>query len=115
MFIYKILLKFLRYTDNDLSAFVARVILALSPNPDFPTTTPDIATIAARKHDFDVAVANAANGGKVLKEIRTEKRILLEMAMRLLASYVEDNSNNTKSIMLEAGFSVHGGPVVHRT
>ena len=107
MFIYKILLKFLRYTDNDLSAFV--------PNPDFPTTTPDIATIAARKHDFDVAVANAANGGKVLKEIRTEKRILLEMAMRLLASYVEDNSNNTKSIMLEAGFSVHGGPVVHRT
>ncbi len=115
MFIYKILLSFLRYTDNDFTAFVARVILALTGNPAFPVTSPTIAAIIALKSAFDIATANAKGGGKALKLIRDAARFDLEMAMRLLASFIEDHSNNIKSTMLEAGFSVYGGPVVHRT
>ncbi len=109
MYIYKILLSFVHFKHNDLLAFVYRVILALTDNPDFLVTVPTVAHVTARKDDFELAVALATDGSKAARIVRDEKRALLEIDLRLLASYIEDHSANNRAVMLRTAFSVFGG------
>ncbi len=109
MYIFKILLSFIHYSNNDLLAFVYRVVLALTGNPDFPVTVPTLVQITALKDDFETAVAEATDGGKAARIVRDEKRALLEIDLRLLASYIEDHSANNRGVMLRTGFNVYGG------
>ena len=114
MKIFKIYFGFYRLPDALLIAFVQRVISMMSGNPAFATPSPTLASATTLLNNFITACNNAADGGKTLTAIKRQERALLTAALRLLASYVEDISNNDEAVLLSSGFDIYSGPFAPR-
>ncbi|QQS30151.1 MAG: fibronectin type III domain-containing protein [Sphingobacteriales bacterium] len=111
MNLLRISVAFVYYADSLLITFVQALLAALTGNPNFATPSPTLAAITTLLNNFETAYANAAGGGKTLTAIKNQERASLIEGLRLLASYVEDNSANNEAIMLSSGFDIYGGPL----
>lgn len=91
-------------SDAQLLTDVSGILTAMANNPSYPTPTPSLPVIAAAKDAFEIALANAADGGTLLTAIKKEKRAELVEEMRKLASYVQVTANNDLAVFLSSGF-----------
>ena len=98
-------------TDPELSEKTAKVVACMTGNTDFQTPYPSLANITTAEENFNAALVKANGGSKSDTEYKNEMRAILEDALMLLASYVEDNSQNIASILLSSGFDMRSTPV----
>lgn len=103
----KIKLNFANLSDAALVMFAESVIAALTGNPNFPTPSPTLASVATLKDNLVASCAAASDGGRTLTALKNGDRKALIDAMRLLASHVEDNSGADLATMLSSGFGVN--------
>jgi hypothetical protein len=94
-------------TDSDAQLIVDThsAITGLTGNASFPTPTPTVASITTALSAFQVALADAANGGKELTAIKNAKRAELVSLMRQLASYVTITAAGDMATLLSSGFA----------
>ena len=97
-------------TDPELSEKTAIVVASMTGNSDFQTPYPSLANITTAEENFNAALVKANGGSKSDTEHKNEMRAILEDALMLLASYVEDNCQNTASILLSSGFDMRSTP-----
>ncbi|QQS29583.1 MAG: fibronectin type III domain-containing protein [Sphingobacteriales bacterium] len=107
---FKIYLAFYRLADALLILLVQRIIGMMTGNPNFATPSPTLASVTTLLDNFITACVNAADGGKTLTAIKRQQRALLTAQLRLLASYVENISNNDEAVILSSGFDIYNGP-----
>lgn len=91
-------------TDAQLIVDVQSAVTGLTGNASFPTPTPTLTAITTALTAFQVALADAANGGRELTSIKNAKRAELVSLMRQLASYVTVTANGDMTKLLSSGF-----------
>lgn len=83
----------------------------MTGNPNFVTPDPSLAAIATATDELETANNEAMNNDKEKKAIMRIKRKALVTLMRLLATYVQQESGGDEAKILSAGFGVAKTPV----
>ena len=91
-------------SDAQLIVDVHSAITGLTGNASFPTPTPTIVAVTTALSAFQVALADAANGGTEFTSIKNAKRAELVSLMRQLASYVTTTAAGDMTKLLSSGF-----------
>jgi hypothetical protein len=78
----RVALSFARKVDTDLIAFVRNVIALMTNNPQYPTPSPALATVTTSVNDFETAVHDALDGGKIAIATRNAARASLLALIR---------------------------------
>src|SRR5258708_2454880 len=109
-FFARVALSFARKIDTDLIAFVRKVIAMMTNNTQYPSPSPDLATITTSVNGFETAVHDALDGGKIAIATRNAARVELLALMRKLAAYVQGNCNADLLALLTSGFAAVRAP-----
>ncbi len=109
-FFARVALSFARKIDTDLIAFVRKVIVMMTNNTQYPSPSPDLATITTSVNGFETAVHDALDGGKIAIATRNAARVELLALMRQLAAYVQGNCNADLLALLTSGFAAVRAP-----
>ena len=104
--IIQVLISFCYFGDAVLLAFAKQILVAMTDNTNFPSPSPTLKVIGNAITDYETAMSNAANGGKTLTAIKNQLREAMLAQLKLLATYVEQNSNNDRAIALSSGFDL---------
>ena len=88
---------------------------SMTGTANFPTPNPPLATITTGANALETAGIAAAGGGKDETAVMHAKEALLDLSIKLLATYVENVANaspaNAEAIVLSAGMDIKGsGP-----
>ncbi|QQS28044.1 MAG: fibronectin type III domain-containing protein [Sphingobacteriales bacterium] len=94
-------------SDEDLLAKGRKVHLDLSGNTDFLTPVPALPVLETALDNYEIAISNAANGGRHLVATRNEKRAVVVDILQRLGTYVDLNSPDIASIILGSGFDIY--------
>lgn len=100
----KIALKLLLMSDAVLLAF-ANTLHGNGSNNSTVSTSPQILSLKSTKDNFAVSLVAAADKGRAAIAQKNQDRKLLEGAIRLYASYVEDTINS-ESEVISLGFTI---------
>jgi hypothetical protein len=100
----KVALKLLSLSDATLLAFANTLHSNALSNPVVASSSL-IPSLKSTKDDFAVSLVAAADKGRAAIAKKNQDRKLLESAIRLYASYVEDNIT-TESEVISLGFTV---------
>ena len=111
--IFKILLSFKRYSDNDLSAFASDIVDNMKDNPVYEAEAARVTAISQTLAIFNQAMAKASDGGRTLKRIRNEKRELLLGEMVLLVTQLSLYADKDSSFFTATGFLLRKTPTRH--
>jgi hypothetical protein len=84
----RVALSFARKIDTDLIAFVRNVITQMTGNTQYPAPSPTLAEVTTSVNDFETAVHDALDGGKIAIATRNAAREALLALMRQLAAYM---------------------------
>ena len=106
----RVALSFARKIDTDLIAFVRNVITLMTGNATYPTPSPTLATVTTSVNDFETAVHDALDGGKIAIATRNAARQALLALMRQLAAYVQGNCDSELLALLSSGFDAVRAP-----
>ncbi len=101
---YRVSLSFTRLPDAALDEFTREVIDGLTGNVAFPTPSVDLADLGAAKNAFELAMTNAAQGGKLLTAVKNQKRNDLLVLLRQEAAYVQGLAGQDLLMLLSSGF-----------
>ena len=104
-------LDFKRYSDDSLLAFAKDVVQRMLANPAYPTEQDRVTAVDEALTPFQKAMSNASEGGRTLKNIRTEKRELLLMQLQLLAMQLDLHIGEPPSFFTATGFLLRKKPV----
>jgi hypothetical protein len=100
----RVALSFARKIDTDLIAFVRNVITLMTGNTQYPTPSPTLAEVTTSVNDFETAVHDALDGGKIAIATRNAAREALLALMRQLAAYVQGHCNADLLALISSGF-----------
>ena len=92
-------------SDAQLIVDVQSAITGLTGNTSFPTPSPTLTVITTALSAFQVALADAANGGRELTSVKNAKRAELVALMRQLAIYVTLTADGDMTKLLSSGFA----------
>jgi len=106
----RVALSFARKIDTDLIAFVRNVITLMTGNPKYPTPSPTLAAVTTSVNDFETAVHDALDGGKIAIATRNAARVSLLALMRQLAAYVQGHCDADLLALLSSGFQAVRAP-----
>lgn len=95
-----------RLSDPNLNAKSKAVVLALTGNTNFPTTTPSLESFTALQTAYADALDNCSAGGKVLIAQKNQARADLLNAMRQLAMDIDAQSNGDRTMLVSSGFDL---------
>ncbi len=101
----RVSLSFARKIDTDLIAFTRNVITLMTGNTDYPTPSPALALITTAVDDFETAVHDALDGGKIVIATRNAKRNQLLSLLRQEAAYVTGNCKADIVVLMGSGFN----------
>lgn len=101
---YRVSLSFTGLSDSDLDEFASNIVVSLTGNAAFPAPLVPLATLGAAQSAFHDALLAAAQGGKQLTAVKTEKRAALETALRSEAGYVQAIAGQNLSALLSSGY-----------
>ncbi|MDQ2946255.1 MAG: fibronectin type III domain-containing protein [Acidobacteriota bacterium] len=106
----RVSLGFARKIDTDLIAFTRNVITLMTTNPDYPTPAPALALVTTSVNQFETAVHDALDGGKLALATRNACRIALLTLLRQLAAYVTGNCDTDLVKLIGSGFDAVRAP-----
>jgi len=106
----RVALSFARKIDTDLIAFVRNVITLMTGNTKYPTPTPTLAALTTSVNDFETAVHDALDGGKIAIATRNAARVSLLAQMRQLAAYVQASCEADLLTLISSGFDAVRAP-----
>ena len=106
----RVALSFAKKIDTDLIAFVRNVITLMTGNAKYPTPTPTLAALTTSVNDFETAVHDALDGGKIAIATRNAARVDLMAMMRQLAAYVQANCAADLLTLISSGFDAVRAP-----
>ena len=101
----RVSLGFARKIDTDLIAFTRNVITLMTGNTDYPTPSPTLAIVKTSVDDFETAVHDALDGGKIAITTRNAKRNELLSLLRQEAAYVTGTCKSDLVILIGSGFN----------
>ncbi len=101
----KVLIGFSDYADDVLDTKANTIIADMTGNVNYPTPVPDLPTVQAALDAYEVALADAKNGGLEKTALKDAKRAVLETLLKQLGAYVQANCKNDLSILLSSGYS----------
>jgi hypothetical protein len=78
----------------------------LKDNPDFPTLSPTLPEIAAKREALQQAITMAADGGRTARAKREQRRRELKLALDALAGDVVSQAGENAEMILGGGFFV---------
>jgi len=96
--------------DDALIAKAQFIIATLTNNANFPAPLPELDAVKTADTNYEQASANQHPGSKEDTFHKNEARAALELALRLLATYVEVKSGNDMGILLSSGFDARKNP-----
>jgi hypothetical protein len=91
-------------SDAQLATDSQTIVTSMTGNTDYPTPSPTLAVVQAAVDAFNVAIANAANGGTELTATKNAKRNELAALLRQLSYYVSANCGGDMAKLLSSGF-----------
>ena len=109
-FYARVALSFARKIDTDLIAFVRNVITMMTGNAQYASPTPALAALTTAVNDFETAVHDALDGGKIAIATRNASRVNLLAMIRQLAAYVQANCGTDLLALLSSGFEAVRAP-----
>ena len=103
----KVALNIRRLSGPDKVNKTGIITTAISNNPGvFKTPKPSLAEIKKAAGDFSIAIAEAADGGKVKTAIMHDKESVLMNLLTRLAYYVEETADGDEAIIHLAGMEL---------
>jgi len=106
----KILLNFKRFSDNDLLAFAIDIVDNMKNNAAYAPEATRVNAVDTALQAYNLAVAKASDGGRTLKNIRTEKKLLLLQELDLLATQLSMYVDKEPSFFTATGFRLRKTP-----
>jgi len=91
-------------SDADLSIRFGAVITGLTNNPSFPDLPVSLTTLGALGTSYTAAIQAALDGGTNAKAVCQKDRKAVITNLKLLAIYVQDNSNGDMAVFTSSGF-----------
>jgi hypothetical protein len=101
----KIIFSFSNSRDAELAKTGNRVVSGIKGNSFFPDTTL-VQALEKDLQEYQVALNNAADGGRTFISIKKDKRRILVATLTKVAFYVMQVSNGDKSMLLTTGFEL---------
>ena len=101
---------FNRLSDSALEVKTNNIITSMTGRPEFPTPTPDLATMQTGLNSFSSALAIAKTGNSYEKAFKNQKRAELIVLLQRLAVYVLFTANNDPLVAKLSGFSIAKNP-----
>lgn len=101
----KIVTGFLRLPQTKLLQKAQMILQCMTGNANFPTPTPDLATLQDAINAFSAALANPLS--KVNTALKNQLRAVLIALLNQLALYVQMNCNNDETIAMSSGYSLN--------
>lgn len=90
------------------------IVLSMTGNANFPTPSPTLASITTLTNSLETAHIAALGGGTDDTANMHAKEVVLDLSLKLLASYVEGianaNSITAEAVILSAGMPVRKSP-----
>lgn len=102
----KVILDYSKLSDANLNAKAKAVVLALTGNTYFPTTTPTLVDFTTLQTDYGTALDNCSAWGKLLIALKNQAREALVGGMRQLAMDVNAQSNGDVTMLVSSGFDL---------
>jgi len=95
-----------RYSDQKLSEKAHSIVDYMTNNPHFPDPSPTILELNGKIEAFDLAKWNAKDGGIQFTYEKNIARVELEIELRQIAWYVQNESEGKTDILLGSGFDL---------
>ena len=106
----RVALSFARKVDTTLIAFTRNVIALMTNNATYPTPSPTLVEVTTSVNDFETAVHEALDGGKIAIATRNAARVSLLALLRQLAAYVQGHCNDDLLALINSGFDAVRAP-----
>jgi hypothetical protein len=106
MKIPKLILNYQRYNDAKLDQKAQAIIVALTDNANFVTTSPTLAAFTAVAADFSNALTAAASRDRVAVSLKSDAREALLNSLRLLAMSIDATAGGNRSQLVSSGFDL---------
>lgn len=106
MKISKLILNYQKYGDAKLDLKTQTIIVALTGNANFATTTPTLADFTGIASNFSTALAAAATRDRLSVSLKADAREALLISLRLLAMSIEALAEGNRSKLVSSGFDL---------
>lgn len=95
-----------KLSEANLDLKVQAIILALTDNPNFPTTVPSLADFTALKDAFSAALLAASSRDRNAVAAKNQAKAALVNAARLLGTDIEAQAQGDKVKLVSSGFTL---------
>ena len=106
----KLNINFSGYTDANLEQKAASILQNMTANLYFPTPIPTLADLQAALTDYNSALVNAADLGRVNVAEKNKARKVLELLLTQLGMYVMYIANGDAAILTSSGYTLSKTP-----
>lgn len=103
----KALIDFSKYSDGDFESKARTIITNMTGNTNFPDPSPAIPDVTLATNIYSEALAAASTGNRSDVADKNEKRQLVTLMLRSLASYVNFTAEGDRAMLLTTGFNVN--------
>ena len=102
--IARVLLGFVRLSNDALITFARNVVVMMTGNAHFTSPFPLLADITTAVDNLATLVMEALTGDRLKISARRDARVVLVGLMKQLAAYVQAHCQNNVTILLSSGF-----------
>jgi hypothetical protein len=106
----RVALNIANLSDDALIAKAQFIIATMTDNANFPAPVAELDALKTAATNYEQASANQQPGSREDTFHKNEARTALELAFRLLATYVEVKSANDMGMLLSSGFDPRKTP-----
>ena len=106
----KLNINFSGYTDANLEQKAASILQNMTANLYFPTPIPTLADLQAALTNYNSALVNAADLGRVNVAEKNKARKVLELLLTQLGMYVMYIANGDAAILTSSGYTLSKTP-----
>ena len=102
-------------SDSEALLFARQVVARMTGNTNFPNATALVTVLTTKADLFDATLQEVSTGTVGTTAAKNAARNVVQQALVLVASHVEDNSGTDLAKFQSSGFEVRKAPVQHQT
>ena len=106
-----VLLSYKKLTQKELGTFANNVVLRTTNDPQFAALAKSVSVLKVLSANFQTALSDALNGGRVFTLKKEEAQKLLFGQLDVVAREVDVLADGDEAVVLAAGFEVRKAPV----
>lgn len=105
MSVLRVITGFSRLRDEELDTLAQSVIEKMTGNANFATPNPPLAEVTTALTEYQLALAQAQNGGTEKTALKRFKRNKLEALLIALGTYVQTTAKSQDYLIISSGFT----------